>query len=86
MQVSKLLASILLLSTVDGPITEPFFSESSLSTSHWAAYFHQASLGTYLPCQYLACLKDKAFFPKVSEVYIACFCLRFYYSDNVHAQ
>ncbi|XP_020266857.1 separase [Asparagus officinalis] len=66
-KVSKLLASVLLISTVDGPVSVPLSSENSISTSHWAAYFHQASLGTYLPCQYLACVNDKACYPKVSE-------------------
>lgn len=58
-KVSRLLACILLISTIDGRALKGFFVESSLSTSQWAAFFHQASLGTYLPCQYLNFLKDK---------------------------
>lgn len=73
MQVSKLLASILLISTVDGSVSIPFSTDGLLSISHWAAYFHQASLGTYLPSQYLACLKDKACYPKVSVVGLLSF-------------
>ncbi|KAJ6853593.1 small RNA 2'-O-methyltransferase-like [Iris pallida] len=51
-KVSKLLA--LMLISTKTHVLVPFFSESSLSIDHWTAYFHQASLGTYIPGQYVA--------------------------------
>ncbi|XP_010908769.2 separase isoform X2 [Elaeis guineensis] len=59
-KVSRLLSSLFLLSTLDGSITLPLHSEKSLSLNHWAAYFHQASIGTYMHCQYLSCVRDLA--------------------------
>lgn len=52
-QVSKLLAVIYVLSS-----TSKLFSLSSsskvLSESHWASFFHQASLGTHLNYKFLS--------------------------------
>ncbi|OVA03751.1 Peptidase C50 [Macleaya cordata] len=53
-KVSRLLAVIFLLSTSGGPLCLPHFSDKVLSVSHWAAYFHQASVGTYLNHQFLS--------------------------------
>ncbi|XP_077213689.1 separase isoform X2 [Tasmannia lanceolata] len=52
-KVSRLLAVIFLLSTSAGPFSLPIYSGKALSASHWAGYFHQASLGTYLHHQNL---------------------------------
>ncbi|XP_062221862.1 separase [Phragmites australis] len=68
-EVCRLLACIFLLSTVDSSIQLPLFSEgSALSLDHWAAYFHQISVGTYLNCHYLASLQvlPKEMVPKGS--------------------
>ncbi|KAL6633464.1 hypothetical protein ACP70R_026135 [Stipagrostis hirtigluma subsp. patula] len=57
-EVCRLLACIFLLSTVDSSIQLPLCSHgSALSLDHWAAYFHQMSVGTYLNCHYLASLQ-----------------------------
>ncbi|KAI3912246.1 hypothetical protein MKW98_012057 [Papaver atlanticum] len=53
-KVSRLLAVIFLLSSSDGPFCLPHFSGKVLTVSHWAAYFHQASVGTYLSHQFLS--------------------------------
>ncbi|KAJ6839333.1 separase [Iris pallida] len=52
MQVSQLLALMLISKQRSFP--HPLFSGSSLSIDHWVAYFHQASIVTYIPAQYLA--------------------------------
>ncbi|WOL20055.1 hypothetical protein Cni_G28857 [Canna indica] len=49
-KVSQLVSSIFLLSTLDCSFSVPVQTES-LSLNHWAAYFHQASIGTYLHWQ-----------------------------------
>ncbi|KAJ6847469.1 separase [Iris pallida] len=51
-KVSQLLALMLISKQRSFP--HPLFSGSSLSIDHWVAYFHQASIGTYIPAQYLA--------------------------------
>ncbi|XP_014756517.1 separase isoform X2 [Brachypodium distachyon] len=56
-EVCRLLACIFLLSTIDSTIQLPLYSKGSLSLNHWAAYFHQTSVGTYLNYQYLASLQ-----------------------------
>ncbi|KAL6912053.1 hypothetical protein ACP4OV_000858 [Aristida adscensionis] len=54
-EVCRLLACIFLLSTVESSIQLPSCTQdSALSLDHWAAYFHQMSVGTYLNCHYLA--------------------------------
>lgn len=65
-QVSRLLSSICLLTTLDGSISLPLQTENSISLNHWAAYFHQVSVGTYLHCQYYS--RDKACSSKTPEV------------------
>ncbi|KAJ1281207.1 hypothetical protein BS78_04G290200 [Paspalum vaginatum] len=56
-EVCKLLVCIFLLSTTDSSIQLPSCSQGSLSLNHWAAYFHQVSVGTYLDSHYLASLQ-----------------------------
>ncbi|KAG0532378.1 hypothetical protein BDA96_04G103300 [Sorghum bicolor] len=57
-EVCKLLACIFLLSTTDSSIQLPLGShKDSLSLNHWAAYFHQVSVGTYLNCHYFSSLQ-----------------------------
>ncbi|XP_072151631.1 separase isoform X3 [Setaria viridis] len=56
-EVCKLIACIFLLSTRDSSIQWPLCSQGSLTLNHWAAYFHQISVGTYLNCHYLANLQ-----------------------------
>ncbi|XP_039791546.1 separase-like isoform X3 [Panicum virgatum] len=46
-EICKLLACTLLLSTTGSSIHLPLCSQESLSLSHWAAYFHQMSVGAY---------------------------------------
>ncbi|PKU85864.1 separase [Dendrobium catenatum] len=60
LKVSRLIASLILLSTVDGSIPPPLCSKESLSLSHWAAFFHQASIGSVVNYQYLSFVRDKA--------------------------
>uniref|UniRef100_A0A0E0GDD4 separase n=1 Tax=Oryza nivara TaxID=4536 RepID=A0A0E0GDD4_ORYNI len=57
-EVCRLLACIFLLATIDSTAQLPLYSSGSLSLNHWAAYFHQNSVGTYLDCQYFAGLKS----------------------------
>ncbi|CAL9041755.1 unnamed protein product [Musa banksii] len=66
-KVSRLLSSIFLLTTLDGSISLPLQTENSISLNHWAAYFHQVSVGTYLHCQYYS--RDKACSSKTPEVF-----------------
>ncbi|XP_020580633.1 separase-like [Phalaenopsis equestris] len=40
-------------------IPPPLCSQGSLSLSHWAAFFHQASIGSIVNCQYLSYFRDK---------------------------
>lgn len=56
-EVCRLLTCIFLLSTADSTVQLPLYSKGSLSLNHWAAYFHQTSVGTYLYCDYLASLQ-----------------------------
>ncbi|XP_037451889.1 separase-like isoform X2 [Triticum dicoccoides] len=56
-EVCRLLTCIFLLSTIDSTVQLPLYSKGSLSLNHWAAYFHQASVGTHLNCHYLASLQ-----------------------------
>ncbi|EMS65712.1 Separin [Triticum urartu] len=56
-EVCRLLTCIFLLSTIDSTVQLPLYSKGSLSLNHWAAYFHQTSVGTYLNCHYLASLQ-----------------------------
>ncbi|XP_020517182.1 separase isoform X2 [Amborella trichopoda] len=58
-KVSRLLAMIHLLSTSVGLYSLPVHYGKKLSAIHWAAYFHQASLGSSLNLQHLAVLKEK---------------------------
>ncbi|KAF8411822.1 hypothetical protein HHK36_004381 [Tetracentron sinense] len=58
-KVSRLLAAIFLLSTSGGPFPLPLYSGKALSGSHWAAYFHQASLSTHLNHQFLSRMSVK---------------------------
>ncbi|XP_072953682.1 separase isoform X1 [Typha angustifolia] len=57
-KICRLLSSIFLLSAMDCSISLPLYSENSLSLNHWAAYFHQASLGTSLHCHYLSDVRE----------------------------
>ncbi|MQM00180.1 hypothetical protein Taro_032908, partial [Colocasia esculenta] len=57
-QVSRLIATILLLSMSTGNLSLPFFFHS-LNGSQLAAFFHQASVGTYLQHVYISGTKDK---------------------------
>lgn len=59
MQVSRLLAAIFLVSISAESISLPLCTGKALSASHWAAYFHQASVGTYMHHQYLSSMKGK---------------------------
>jgi len=52
LQVSRLLASTLIRSTVDRSIPLPLHLDKSLSLNHWASYFHQASISTSLDTLY----------------------------------
>ncbi|KAM0870742.1 hypothetical protein ACQ4PT_039815 [Festuca glaucescens] len=56
-EVCRLLTCIFLLSTIDCTVQLPLYSKGSLSLNHWAAYFHQTSVGTYLNFHYLASLQ-----------------------------
>ncbi|XP_058089660.1 separase [Magnolia sinica] len=69
-KVSRLLATIFLLSTLCESFSLPLYTGKALSANHWAAYFHQASLGTYLHHQYLfgTRSKSKAFKSMAAEV------------------
>ncbi|XP_078168632.1 separase isoform X1 [Carex rostrata] len=51
-KVSRLLASTLILSTVDRSIPLPLHLDKSLSLNHWTSYFHQASISTSLDTLY----------------------------------
>ncbi|PVH67030.1 hypothetical protein PAHAL_1G413900 [Panicum hallii] len=53
-EICKLLACTFLLSMTGSSIHLPLYSQESLSLSHWAAYFHQMSVGTYHNYHYLA--------------------------------
>jgi len=49
---------IFLLSTTDSSVQLPLGShKESLSLNHWATYFHQVSVGTYLNCHYFSSLQ-----------------------------
>jgi separase len=58
-KVSMLLAILHLPLESGGLFSLPMRHGSNLSTSHWAAYFHQASLGTALRQQHLIVLDSK---------------------------
>ncbi|KAG2661846.1 separase-like isoform X2 [Panicum virgatum] len=53
-EICRLLACTFLLSTTGSSIHLPLCSQESLSLCHWAAYFHQMSVGTYHNYHYLA--------------------------------
>jgi separase len=57
LQVCRLLTCIFLLSAIDSTVRLPLYFKGSLSLNHWAAYFHQNSVGTYLNFHYLASLQ-----------------------------
>ncbi|KAF0931269.1 hypothetical protein E2562_002616 [Oryza meyeriana var. granulata] len=57
-EVCRLLACIFLLATIDSTAQLPLYSNGSLSLNHWAAYFHQNSVGTHLNCHYFASLQS----------------------------
>ncbi|XP_042511471.1 separase isoform X2 [Macadamia integrifolia] len=59
-KVSRLLAAIFLLSTSPGFGSLPICISDTLSVSHWAAYFHQASLGTHLNHQFFSSKSGKS--------------------------
>ncbi|XP_043718262.1 separase-like isoform X1 [Telopea speciosissima] len=59
-KVSRLLAAIFLLSTSSGFCSLPVCIGDTLSVSHWAAYFHQASLGTHLNHQFFSTKSGKS--------------------------
>ncbi|KAF9608453.1 hypothetical protein IFM89_009819 [Coptis chinensis] len=63
-KVSRLLATIFLLSTSGEPFSLPLPLGNTLSGSYWAAFFHQASLGTYFDHQ----LCSKIHAPDVMDV------------------
>ncbi|PIA27888.1 hypothetical protein AQUCO_07400015v1, partial [Aquilegia coerulea] len=46
-KVSRLLATVSIISTSIEPSCLPLFPGKALRGSHWTAFFHQASLGTY---------------------------------------
>ncbi|KAM1392417.1 hypothetical protein ACFX2I_019995 [Malus domestica] len=50
-KVSRLLAAIFVLST-SSDLFSLSSSSKTLRENHWASYFHQASLGTHLSCQF----------------------------------
>ncbi|XP_047043753.1 separase-like [Lolium rigidum] len=56
-EVCRLLTCIFLLSAIDSTVRLPLYFKGSLSLNHWAAYFHQNSVGTYLNFHYLASLQ-----------------------------
>ena len=59
LQVSRLLAAIFVLSA-STDFFSPYLSPcKELSESHWASYFHQASLGTHLNHKLLSSLIGK---------------------------
>ncbi|KAG9457276.1 hypothetical protein H6P81_001784 [Aristolochia fimbriata] len=53
-KVARLLAAVFVLFTVTGNSSLPVHCGKSLSSVHFAAYFHQASVGTYLNQHYLS--------------------------------
>lgn len=57
MQVSRLLSTIFVVSVSAESISLPLCTGKALSASHWAAYFHQASVGSYMHYQYLSSMK-----------------------------
>ncbi|KAJ4962506.1 hypothetical protein NE237_022445 [Protea cynaroides] len=59
-KISRLLAAIFLLSTSAEFCSMPICIGDTLSVSHWAAYFHQASLGTYLNHQFFSSKSGKS--------------------------
>ncbi|KAG0485033.1 hypothetical protein HPP92_009112 [Vanilla planifolia] len=67
-KVSELLASLILISSIDGSIPLPLCLQKSLSLSHWAAFFHQASVGAVVHSQYHSFMTDKDSSFKTCEV------------------
>ncbi|XP_068651534.1 separase [Aristolochia californica] len=53
-KVARLLAALFFLLTVTENSSLPMHCGKSLSSVHWAAYFHQASVGTYISQHYLS--------------------------------
>lgn len=70
MQVSRLLSTIFVVSVSAESISLPLCTGKALSASHWAAYFHQASVGSYMHYQYLSSVKgnNESGNSKVSKV------------------
>ncbi|KAG0486804.1 hypothetical protein HPP92_008899 [Vanilla planifolia] len=64
----ELLASLILISSIDGSIPLPLCLQKSLSLSHWAAFFHQASVGAVVHSQYHSFMTDKDSSFKTCEV------------------
>ncbi|CAN6476418.1 unnamed protein product [Victoria cruziana] len=58
-KVSRLLAVIHLISMPGGSFPLPVDTSSCLSLIHWAAYFHQASIGSYVHHQNFVALNKK---------------------------
>ncbi|ESQ38299.1 hypothetical protein EUTSA_v10029518mg, partial [Eutrema salsugineum] len=51
-KISRLLAALYLLSSSSADFSFP--CDGELSVSHWVTYFHQASLGGHINCQFLS--------------------------------
>ncbi|KAL1201644.1 Separase [Cardamine amara subsp. amara] len=67
-KVSRLLASLYLLSSSSAEFSFECDGRNELSTSHWVSYFHQASIGTHISYHFISnlsqrhksrCLSDK---------------------------
>ncbi|XP_038681739.1 separase isoform X2 [Tripterygium wilfordii] len=57
-KVSRLLAALYIISASNGDFPSSF-SGKVLSESHWASYFHQASLGTHLNYQFSSIMRER---------------------------
>ncbi|KAL9691962.1 hypothetical protein QQ045_012390 [Rhodiola kirilowii] len=72
-KVSRLLAALHVLSASTELFSLPKSSLKALSDSHWAAYFHQASIGTHLNYQLLSSWAGKSIseYPSDNKVAIS---------------
>jgi hypothetical protein len=71
LQVSRLLALTLILSTVDHSDPLALHLDKNLSLNHWASYFHQASISTSLDTLYQCALNKIT--PQVRFSLFLCF-------------
>lgn len=72
-QISRLLATVFLLFSASGQSFLAVYCSDSLSSCHWAAFFHQASIGAHFHSQYSSANKGKhnSFNPMNCEVYLS---------------